>query len=56
MAWNKHDPLLWERLVQEALDREGRSLPETWPQFIGYDADPKVVAAARKNVIAARTA
>lgn len=53
MAWNKHDPLLWERLVQEALDREGRSLPETWPQFIGYDADPKVVAAARKNVIAA---
>jgi len=53
MAWNKHDPQLWERLVQEALDREGRGLPEVWPQFIGYDADPKVVAAARKNVIAA---
>ena len=53
MTWNKHDPQLWERLVQEALDREGRGLPETWPQFIGYDADPKVVAAARKNVIAA---
>lgn len=53
MAWNKHDPQLWERLVQEALDREGRGIPEPWPQFIGYDADPKVVAAARKNVIAA---
>jgi 23S rRNA (guanine2445-N2)-methyltransferase / 23S rRNA (guanine2069-N7)-methyltransferase len=53
MAWNKHDPQLWERLVQEALDREGHGLPEIWPQFIGYDADPKVVAAARKNVIAA---
>ncbi len=53
MAWNKHDPLLWERLVQEALDREGHGLPDVWPQFIGYDADPKVVAAARKNVIAA---
>lgn len=53
MAWNKHDPQLWERLVQDALDRENRSIPETWPQFIGYDADPKVVAAARKNVIAA---
>lgn len=53
MAWNKHDPQLWERLVQEALDREGRSIPETWPQFIGYDADPKAVAAARKNVVAA---
>jgi 23S rRNA (guanine2445-N2)-methyltransferase / 23S rRNA (guanine2069-N7)-methyltransferase len=53
MGWNKHDPQLWERLVQEALDREGRNLPETWPQFIGFDADPKVVAAARKNIIAA---
>ena len=53
MGWNKHDPQLWERLVEEALDREGQGLPETWPQFIGFDADPKVVAAARKNVIAA---
>ncbi|MGE4401903.1 MAG: bifunctional 23S rRNA (guanine(2069)-N(7))-methyltransferase RlmK/23S rRNA (guanine(2445)-N(2))-methyltransferase RlmL [Desulfobulbus sp.] len=53
MGWNKHDPQLWDRLVQEALDREGQGLPETWPQFIGFDADPKVVAAARKNVIAA---
>lgn len=53
MAWNKHDPQLWERLVQEALDRESQGIPKTWPQFIGYDADPKVVASARKNVIAA---
>jgi len=53
MAWNRHDPTLWERLVQEALDRESRGIPAPWPQFIGYDADPKVVAAARKNVIAA---
>lgn len=53
MRWNKHDPQLWERLVQEALDKEGQSLPAHWPQFIGYDADPLVVAAARKNIIAA---
>ncbi|WP_310600396.1 bifunctional 23S rRNA (guanine(2069)-N(7))-methyltransferase RlmK/23S rRNA (guanine(2445)-N(2))-methyltransferase RlmL [Desulfobulbus sp.] len=53
MAWNKHDPQLWDRLVQEAVDRESRGMPAIWPQFIGYDADPKVVAAARKNVIAA---
>ncbi|MDD2463671.1 MAG: bifunctional 23S rRNA (guanine(2069)-N(7))-methyltransferase RlmK/23S rRNA (guanine(2445)-N(2))-methyltransferase RlmL [Desulfobulbus sp.] len=53
MGWNKHDPQLWDRLVQNALDREGQGLPESWPQFIGFDADPKVVAAARKNVIAA---
>ncbi|MBM9614593.1 bifunctional 23S rRNA (guanine(2069)-N(7))-methyltransferase RlmK/23S rRNA (guanine(2445)-N(2))-methyltransferase RlmL [Desulfobulbus rhabdoformis] len=53
MGWNKHDPQLWDRLIQEALDREGQNLPEVWPQFLGFDADPKVVAAARKNVIAA---
>ncbi len=53
MAWNKHDQPLWERLVQEALDLEGQGLPEIWPQFIGYDADPKIVATARQNVIAA---
>ena len=53
MAWHRHDPQLWERLVQEALKQEEQGLPVTWPQFIGYDADPKVVAAARKNVIAA---
>ena len=38
---------------KEALDRESGAIPAPWPQFIGYDADPKVVAAARKNVIAA---
>lgn len=53
MGWNKHDPQLWERLVQEALEREGQAIPESWPRFIGYDADPMAVAAARKNVIAA---
>ncbi|WP_051554482.1 bifunctional 23S rRNA (guanine(2069)-N(7))-methyltransferase RlmK/23S rRNA (guanine(2445)-N(2))-methyltransferase RlmL [Desulfobulbus elongatus] len=53
MAWNRHDPQLWDRLVQEAVDRESRGMPAAWPQFIGYDADPQVVAAARKNVIAA---
>ena len=53
MAWNKHDPQLWDRLMQEAVDRESQGVPAVWPQFIGYDADPKVVAAAGKNVIAA---
>ena len=53
MAWNKHDPQLWDRLMQEAVDRESQGVPAVWPQFIGYDADPRAVAAARKNVIAA---
>lgn len=53
MGWNKHDPGLWERLVAEALEREATGEPEEWPRFIGYDADPRAVAAARRNVIAA---
>ena len=53
MGWNKHDPALWERLVTEALEKETAAEPDDWPQFIGYDADPRAVAAARKNVIAA---
>lgn len=53
MGWNRHDPKLWERLIAEALEREAAGEPRSWPRFIGYDADPRAVAAARKNVIAA---
>ena len=53
MGWNKHDHKLWEHLIAEALEREAADEPKAWPQFIGYDADPRAVAAARKNVIAA---
>ncbi len=53
MGWNKHDHKLWEHLIAEALEREAADEPKQWPQFIGYDADPRAVAAARKNVIAA---
>ena len=53
MGWNKHDHKLWEHLIAEALEREAAGEPKEWPQFIGYDADPRAVAAARKNVIAA---
>ncbi|MGI6637737.1 MAG: bifunctional 23S rRNA (guanine(2069)-N(7))-methyltransferase RlmK/23S rRNA (guanine(2445)-N(2))-methyltransferase RlmL [Desulfobulbus sp.] len=53
MGWNKHDHKLWERLSDEALEREAVGEPKEWPQLIGYDADPRAVAAARKNVIAA---
>ncbi|MHB1349879.1 MAG: bifunctional 23S rRNA (guanine(2069)-N(7))-methyltransferase RlmK/23S rRNA (guanine(2445)-N(2))-methyltransferase RlmL [Desulfobulbaceae bacterium] len=52
-AWNKHDERLWEKLVAEALAREEAALAKEWPRFIGYDADPRAVGAARKNVQAA---
>lgn len=51
-AWNKHDHRLWERLIEEALEQEEHDTAKL-PRIIGYDADPRVVAAARENVIAA---
>ncbi len=50
MFWNKHNPKLWEKLVNEALEREEQGHEKPWPTFMGYDADPRMVAAARKNV------
>ena len=52
-AWNKHDERLWEKLVAEALTREEQALTKEWPRFLGSDADPRVVGAARENVRAA---
>ena len=49
--WHKHNKKLWEKLVADALEREDRQVDSPWPTIIGYDADPKVVAIARKNII-----
>ncbi|XOF34814.1 MAG: bifunctional 23S rRNA (guanine(2069)-N(7))-methyltransferase RlmK/23S rRNA (guanine(2445)-N(2))-methyltransferase RlmL [Candidatus Electrothrix sp. YB6] len=51
MYWLGHNAKLWETLVAEALEREDQHTESPWPQIIGYDADPQVVAAARKNII-----
>ncbi len=53
MSWKRHNPGLWEHLVNEALEREERGMSAPWPAIIGYDADPRMVAAARRNIAAA---
>ncbi len=50
MGWKGHDEGLWSRLVDEAVAREEAGLDRAWPMILGYDADPVVVAAARKNI------
>ena len=50
MQWNGHQPHVWKKLMAEALEREDRLIETAWPRLIGYDADPAMVAAARKNV------
>ena len=50
MYWKRHSKKTWENLVEEALEREQAGQDRAWPQIIGYDADPKAVAAARNNI------
>ncbi len=53
LAWNRHDKTLWDKLVNEAIEREEEGLLKPWPKVIGYDADPHAVNAARQNIEAA---
>ena len=48
--WPGHDETLWSKLVSEAVEREEVGFERRWPRFIGYDADPEMVAAARINI------
>ncbi|MDR3088499.1 MAG: bifunctional 23S rRNA (guanine(2069)-N(7))-methyltransferase RlmK/23S rRNA (guanine(2445)-N(2))-methyltransferase RlmL [Desulfobulbaceae bacterium] len=49
-AWKQHQPTQWDQLVDEAMRREAAGEEKTWPLFLGFDADGKAVAAARKNI------
>ncbi len=51
MSWLRHKRHIWDRLVNEALEREELAQDKKWPLIIGYDADPIVINAARKNII-----
>jgi 23S rRNA (guanine2445-N2)-methyltransferase / 23S rRNA (guanine2069-N7)-methyltransferase len=48
--WLGHDDKLWSGLVEEALAREAEGENKNWPAIVGYDCDPTVVRAARKNI------
>lgn len=48
--WLGHDEALFSRLVDEAIEREEAGFSRRWPHFIGYDADPQMVAVAKENV------
>jgi 23S rRNA (guanine2445-N2)-methyltransferase / 23S rRNA (guanine2069-N7)-methyltransferase len=50
LGWKEHNPKLWNALVEEAIAREEAGLEKHWPVIMGYDADPRAVALARKNI------
>lgn len=49
--WLGHNEKMWQTLIDQAIQREDQYAETSWPLLIGYDADPKVVAVARKNII-----
>jgi 23S rRNA (guanine2445-N2)-methyltransferase / 23S rRNA (guanine2069-N7)-methyltransferase len=49
-GWMGHDKVLWDSLVDEAIEREEAGLKREWPPLLGYDADPRAVAVARSNI------
>ncbi len=50
LGWKQHDNRLWSGLIDEAVTREDDGFQKTWPVMLGYDADPRAVAVARKNI------
>ncbi|PID74292.1 MAG: bifunctional 23S rRNA (guanine(2069)-N(7))-methyltransferase RlmK/23S rRNA (guanine(2445)-N(2))-methyltransferase RlmL [Deltaproteobacteria bacterium] len=50
LGWRPHNERLWQELQQEAVARKTAGFSKKWPVFEGYDADPKAIAAARKNI------
>ncbi len=53
LAWQGHDPELWEQCWQEACQRQEAGERKSWPLMMGYDADTSALRAAEKNIHAA---
>lgn len=52
-ALSDHDPSLWQGLRDEARQRASRGLESCAVQAWGFDHDPRVLDAARRNAVAA---
>lgn len=49
LYWRRHQPEIWENLLQEAHERREQGLPKL-PALHGWDSDEAAVAAARSNI------
>ncbi|WP_192458620.1 bifunctional 23S rRNA (guanine(2069)-N(7))-methyltransferase RlmK/23S rRNA (guanine(2445)-N(2))-methyltransferase RlmL [Musicola keenii] len=49
LAWNRHQPELWQSLVAEAQQRADAGLQATTSRFFGSDIDGRVIDIARAN-------
>lgn len=49
LGWKKHDPSLWQQLLDEARQRREAGLKRPLPKIMGYDAEYEALTATRKN-------
>ena len=49
-AWLQHDETLWESLVTQAEERKNAGLEALDLDIRGYDANPRILEVARKNI------
>ncbi|MGI9288171.1 MAG: bifunctional 23S rRNA (guanine(2069)-N(7))-methyltransferase RlmK/23S rRNA (guanine(2445)-N(2))-methyltransferase RlmL [Pseudomonadales bacterium] len=48
--WRQHDTALWLAVREQALARRALGLQKHLPDIRGYDADPRVIKPARRNI------
>lgn len=53
LHWEGHDPVLWQSLQKNALDRHELAMERECPLFLGYDKDAEVLSYAKRNIKAA---
>ncbi len=49
--WCQHDASLWREVREQALARRELGLQKRVPDMRGYDADPRVIKPARRNIV-----
>ncbi len=50
LKWRGHKRLIWQELVDEALNKEEAGNDKPWPRLLGFDSDPSVIKAALANI------
>ncbi len=48
--WHGHDEVLWQNLVDEALDIKNNNLAQQLPEIRGYDIDARLIEIAEANI------
>lgn len=53
LTWQQHQPEVWQELLAEADARREQGLKRLKAKFYGYDADARIIALAKQNVVRA---